>query len=112
MSINNKLVAACERGNLSAAKKYIEQGADIHAWNDYTLYCAASRGHFDVVKCLVEHGANIHVYNDEALRCAASYGHLQTMNVIRKAAGAKYKCHRCIIRSTCLELCKDFRNGH
>ena len=56
-----------------------------------------------------ENGAYIHAYEDDTLRCAARYGHLQVVNVLRKVAGDKYKCHNCIIRSTCLKLCEDFK---
>ena len=142
VKINGELVKTCRDGDLSAAKKYIERGANIRAWDDWPLRCAALYGHLDivkylveresnihagrdaalrlaayhghleVVKYLVEQGANIHEWNDYVLRCAVDKGHLQVVNVIRKAVGDKYKCHRCIIKSTCLELCEDFRNGH
>jgi hypothetical protein len=46
------------------------------------------------------------------LRGATAKRHLQIANVVRRAAGDKYKCHKCIIKSTCLKLCKDFRNEH
>jgi hypothetical protein len=137
MDINDKFVKACREGDLPAAKKYIGQKlradtinyalqqaaqdgrlevikclgnrADIHTQGDYALRYASHFGHLEVVKYLIEHGANIHMFSDEALRWATGNGHLQVANVLRKAAGDKYKCHKCIIRSTCLELCDDFR---
>ena len=142
MSINDKLIDACMDGDLSAVKKCIKRGADIHAWydealrrtalwkhfeivkfliengadihalNDEALHCATEEGCLEIVKYLIEHGANIHALNDYALRYAAEEGHLQIVNTLRKAAGDKYKCHRCIIKSICLELCEDFRNEY
>ena len=64
-----------------------------------------------MVKYLVEQGADIHAWKDEALKWAAAEGRLDIVNFLREAAGAKYKCHECLIKSTCLELCKDFRPG-
>jgi ankyrin repeat protein len=138
-NITDKFINACRGGDLPAVKEYIEQGADIHAWDDMSLRWAAERGHLEVVeylieqganiharydaalrwaaykghleivKYLIEHGASIHANRDEALRGAAFNGHLQVANVLRKAAGDKYKCHKCMIKPTCLELCEDFR---
>ena len=112
MDITAKFVEACENGDLSVAKKCVEQGADIHAWDDWALRWVARGGRLDVVKYLIEQGADIHAWDDAALRWSAYEGHLQVANVLRKAAGDKYKCHKCIIKSTCLKLCEDFRNGH
>ena len=109
MDIDNKLIKDCWRGDLSAAKECVEQGADIHVRNDWPLRLSATKGHLDVVKHLIKQGANIHAWNDEALRNAAFNRHLQVANALRKAAGDKYKCHNCIIKSTCLEICEDFR---
>jgi ankyrin repeat protein len=100
---------AAERGHLEVVECLIENGADIHAKKDYALRWAAYHGYLEVVKCLIKQGADIHAEKDFALRFAAKYGHLQVANVLRKAAGDAYKCHRCIIKSTCLELCKGFR---
>ena len=109
MNIHYKLVEACENGDLPAAKECIEHGANVHAVNDLALRCAANNGHSDVVKYLIKHGANIHAVGDWALRYAAENGHLQVVNFLRQVASDKYKCHNCIIRSTCLELCEGFR---
>jgi ankyrin repeat protein len=118
MNINEKFIVACENGNLSVVRECIEQGADIHTWNNGAilravhyghLEIAADNGHLKVIKYLIENGANIHVAADQALCWAASNGHLQIINALRKAAGNEYKCHNCIIKSTCLKLCDDFR---
>ena len=110
MTLNRDFVEACRSGDLLTAKECIEQGANVHAANDWPLRRAAWKGHLAIVKYLIERGANIHAENDQTLRWAVHEGHLQMVNVIRATAGNKYKCHKCIIRSTCLELCEDFRN--
>ena len=109
MNIHDKLIEACRDGNFTAVKKYLEQGANVRIWNDWPLRRAARNGHLAIVKYLIKQGANVSAL---ALRWAAEEGHLQVVNALRKAAGDKYKCHKCIIRSTCLEICGDFRNGH
>ena len=100
---------ACANGDLSAVKKHLKQGANIHARSDNALRLAAFNGHLEIVEYLIEQGANIHLWSDMALRYAVGRKHLRIVNVLRKAAGAKYKCHKCIIKSTCLELCDDFQ---
>jgi ankyrin repeat protein len=139
VSITGKLIRACKDGNLSVVRecvnqgagvraandlalrwatsygrlevvKYlIEQGANIHAMNDWPLRRAAEEGHLETVKCSIENGAYIHAENDWALRRAARNRHFKVVNYLRRAAGDEYKCHRCLIRSTCLDLCEDFR---
>ena len=81
MTINNDLVAACENGDILKAKASLKQGADVHKWDDL------------------------------ALRGAALFGHLDVVNFLREAVGPRYKCHECLIKSTCLKLCEDFQAG-
>jgi ankyrin repeat protein len=109
MDIDNKLIEACTRGDLSVVKECLKQGADIHDWNNLALRWAARGGYLEVVKYLIEKGAYIHARDDESLWCAARNRHLQIVTHLRKVAGDAYKCHKCIIRSTCLDLCEDFR---
>ena len=110
-NVNSKFVKACANGDLSKVKTLHKQGADIHIWYDQALRWAAFRGHLDVVKHLVEHGADVYAVDDAALRWAAEDGYLDVVNFLREVAGPRYKCHECLIKSTCLELCRDFRPG-
>ena len=98
-------------GHLDVVKYLVERGVDIHVDYEYALRWAVFYKQPDVVKYLVKHGANIHALDNQALRWAAEYGHLNVVNLLREAAGARYKCHGCLIKSTCLELCEDFRTG-
>ena len=53
----------------------IENGANIHANDDFALRYAAKNGHLEVVRYLIENGADIHADDDYALRYATVYGH-------------------------------------
>ena len=67
-----------ERKDLSKIETWqwmIDQGINIHAYNDKALRWVSDNGHIDVVKFLVENGADIHALDDYALRWASLNGH-------------------------------------
>lgn len=66
---------AAERGYLETLKYFVELGADIHNYNDFSLRAASKNGHLETVKYLVEQGAYIHNNNDIAVRLASENGH-------------------------------------
>ena len=68
--------------NLSVFKTLVDEGADVHAGDDYALRWASARGHLDTVKFLVEQGANVHADNDFALRWASGNGHLDIVKFL------------------------------
>jgi hypothetical protein len=43
---------AAEDGHIGVIKFLVEQGADIHAWYDYSLRLAAINGHLEVINYL------------------------------------------------------------
>ena len=138
-NLADRLIWACRNNNVDAAKHYLIEGANIHAFNDAALQTAARYGCLDAVKFLISAGANIHARNNNALHLAVYFEHIDVVkhlidqgadirvdydrelrqaahlrnidivNHLRQVAGSKYKCHRCLIKSTCMELCKDFR---
>ncbi|MHA1353556.1 MAG: ankyrin repeat domain-containing protein, partial [Candidatus Heimdallarchaeota archaeon] len=63
-------------------KYLVEQGADIHAKDDYALRWSAAYGHIDVVKYLVEHGADIHAEDDHAIQLSAENGNLKIVKYL------------------------------
>jgi ankyrin repeat protein len=65
--------------DLEVIKSLIEEGADIHADNDYVLRWSAENGYLETVKYLVKKGSNINAYSDCALRYAANNGHLEVV---------------------------------
>jgi ankyrin repeat protein len=85
------LTEAAKDGHLETVQYLIENGADIHADNDYALQWAAGNGHLDVVRYLVENGADIHADNDLALRYTAGNGHLDVVRfLVENEADASY----------------------
>ncbi|KAJ5963696.1 uncharacterized protein N7479_003572 [Penicillium vulpinum] len=82
------LVAACERGNLEAAKKLLNNGAnlDIAGDNEHTpLHTAACNGHVDIVRMLLEKGNEINNGSDGSkapLYCACLNGHHQVAEIL------------------------------
>ena len=63
---------ASENGHLEVVRYLVEQGANIHANNDYAIRWASENGHLEVVRYLVEKGANIHANNDYAIQMGIS----------------------------------------
>ena len=68
--------------DLQVIKELVEEGADIHVYNDQPLEWAICEGHLDIVKFLVEKGANIHAKNDFVFRWAAAKGYLSLVKYL------------------------------
>ena len=66
-------------------KELIDEGADVHAGDDYVLRLASENGRVEVVKMLLEAGANVHARDDEALRWACKNGHVEVVKMLLKA---------------------------
>lgn len=64
--------------NLDIIKELVEEGANIHVCDDYTLRWAAKNGHLEVVKYLIEKGADI----DDAFQLAAKSGYLEVVKYL------------------------------
>jgi ankyrin repeat protein len=80
--LDRQLMDASTNGQLDLVKQLIEQGADIHARNDWALRAASIRGHLEVVKYLVNKGADIHAENDDALYVAGFTGYIKTVKYL------------------------------
>ena len=68
--------------NVEIMKYLIENGADVHARDDYAIRYSAKNGHIEVVKYLIDNGADIHACNDFALRYSAANGHLEVVKYL------------------------------
>ena len=77
------------------------------AHHQLVLYCTS--GDVERVKFLTSIGLKVSKGKYKVFKIAVGSGDLKMTNVLRKAAGKNIKCHNCIIRSTCLELCEDFK---
>jgi len=82
--INDKLVNACERGDLDEVEFLIEEGADLHAYCDDPLRYASYYGHLNIVKFLIGKGVNVHSQDNYALRYASRNGHLELVKYLTK----------------------------
>ena len=105
------LFEACKKGDLERVKYLVEQGANIYAKYNCALSIAAYYGHLELVKYLVEQGANIHADDDYALKWAVIDKYHNIVMYLRKIAGKKWKCHECIVRSTCMTLCEGWNKN-
>ena len=69
--LNETLSTASEKGNCEYVKLLLNDGADVHAGNDYAIRLSAKNGYYQVVKLLLENGANVHAQHDYALGLSA-----------------------------------------
>ena len=62
LSINNQLIEASRRGDITRVKQMIKEGANVNYDNNgrwTPLMSASDRGHLEIVKYLTESGANV-----------------------------------------------------
>ena len=78
------LMWASEKGHVEVVKVLLENGADVHADNDYALRGASGNGRVEVVKVLLENGADVHAGNDCALRWASGNGRVEVVKVLKE----------------------------
>ena len=76
---------ASQYGHTEVIKILIQNGANVHAENDYALILASMYGHPAVVKILLGAGADVHAENDLALRFASQYGHSEVVKILLEA---------------------------
>ncbi len=87
------LMEACILGNVEAVRKFLAQGADINARDDYgntPLMLACRNCHLDVVKFLLESGCDFTLtdrYSKKAIDIAEDWGY-PTIVELLKAYGA------------------------
>jgi ankyrin repeat protein len=62
--LNEDLLAATRKGDLTAVKSLLDQGASVNAKSPYgstPLFFACDRGHTEIIKLLIERGADVNV---------------------------------------------------
>ena len=80
-------VAICwtaEDGQKEIAELLLKNGANVHAWDDSTLRYAVENGHTEMVELLLKNGANAHACDDEALRLAIAYDYKEIAELLEK----------------------------
>ena len=87
--MNDRFFEAVKAGDLATVNTLLDEGVDIHHWNDFALHNAAEHGHLDVVNRLLEANANVHAANNWSLHWAASNKHLDVVTCLLEY-GATY----------------------
>jgi ankyrin repeat protein len=79
----DKLIKACETGDLKKVKSLVSRGVNIHSHNDAALYCAAEYGHLNVVQYLIEQGSKgFDKLDDYILPRSAEKGHFEIVKFL------------------------------
>lgn len=82
MSRIDQFIEAVKSGKTEEVKKLLENGANIHTYEDGALQYAAQNGHTETAKGILEHGADIPVKNDYPLQWAVEKGHTDTVKLL------------------------------
>lgn len=73
--INKEFIQCINILDLKTVTALLENGVNVHIYDDYALRRSAERGRLDLVLKLLEYGADLHALNDYALRHSAKNGH-------------------------------------
>ena len=84
--LNQKLIAACERGRSRLARSLLIAGADPNAHEGEALRWAVQNGHAKAVEVLLAYGANPAVIDDGVMSWAAWEGYTGITRALRRAA--------------------------
>ncbi|MEK0338214.1 MAG: ankyrin repeat domain-containing protein [Nitrosopumilus sp.] len=87
LSPDKLLSQSAEKGFLAGVNKALEDGADVHAVDDFALRFASYKGYYDVVKLLLDRGADVHANihaQDDALHWASQNGHYDVVELLKK----------------------------
>ena len=84
----NFFFSAASTGDIFILKKYLDDGVDIHAFDDLALRLATQNNHAKAILFLIGRGANIQAVYDEELRHASLEGKVQTVKVLLE----EYSC--------------------
>lgn len=88
--INAAMRYAAYEGYLNIVAYLLDQGANIHIFDNEVLTTASRNGHLALVKFLVKNGANVCAGQNRALQCASENGHL---NVVKFLVNNGAKIH-------------------
>ena len=84
----NFFFSAAQTGDIFVLKKCIDDGIDIHTYDDLALKLAAKNNHSKAILFLIARGANIQAVYDEELRHASLEGKTKTVEILLK----EYSC--------------------
>jgi hypothetical protein len=72
-----------EWANVKVLKELIDNGANIHSYQDYAIRWASLNEQLEIVQFLANNGANIHSYQDYAIRWASINGRLEVVEFLK-----------------------------
>lgn len=81
--LDTKMIETVSSRHSEMFKSLIDNGADIHYYDDLALYNAVEDGQLNIVKYIVEKGVDIHAYDDEALSIATKNGHTEIAEYLK-----------------------------
>jgi ankyrin repeat protein len=89
-TVNEDLIEAAKRGDLSAVKHFIANGAYVNAHNEFTspLEIASLKGHLEVVRALIDKGAYVNETDERggtALYLASLNGHKEIVELLSRS---------------------------
>jgi len=75
---------AIKQDNLELVKLLLKYGADVNALMGLPLVESVLRENLEIIKYLLQHGADIHANNDEAIKLAEVSGNKKIANLIKQ----------------------------
>ncbi len=82
------LFVACGKGHVDAARRLLDEGAEVDRANKYgatPLFVACERGHVDAARLLLDNGADVHKASNKnrtPLHAASYEGHIETVRLL------------------------------
>jgi ankyrin repeat protein len=104
-----EFINACLNGDLDEIAMFIDSNPGL-VHNVFGFEAVIVKGYLEAVKYFVGKGATLNSVTTSSIIWAAHNKHIKVINYLRKIAGDEWKCHNCIVKSTCLDLCDNFNN--
>lgn len=69
--------------NIDYVKLLLENGADIHIYDDYPIQIISQYENPELMQCFLDYGANITIDNFKVVRDVYELKHMKTLNVLK-----------------------------
>ncbi len=99
-----------ELGFFNLVSRALNDGANVHYFQERALRIAAGNGHDTIVSLLLERGANLHIRGDKPLYQAAYYGHKSTVQLLLDHGADVHAGDECALRWAVLRRHYDIAN--
>jgi hypothetical protein len=102
--------ACCITGSLYKVKNIIKYGVDTQAYGK-ALQLAAYYNHLDIVKYLISNlKVGIEKIDEYTFYWIMRNKNYEIIQYLRTIAGDKWKCHDCLVRAACMNICENYFN--